>query len=116
MQKIIKIGEKEYNLKSSAYTQFAYKNETGRSFLQDLKDLTKLTENGFDGLEFDILEKIQELILPIAYVMIIEANQSQVSDYASFLKELDNLYDDPNWIVETILLGCSPISRQLQNS
>ena len=33
-----------------------------------------------------------------------------------FLKELDNLYDDPNWIVETILLGCSPISRQLQNN
>ena len=37
MQKKIKIGNKEYLMSASAFTQFAYKNETGRSFLKDIK-------------------------------------------------------------------------------
>ena len=35
MRKIIKIGGKEYTIKSSAYTQFKYKNDTGRKFLKE---------------------------------------------------------------------------------
>ena len=39
MKKIITISGKEYTMKSSAYTQFKYKNDTGRRMLQDLQEL-----------------------------------------------------------------------------
>ena len=52
----------------------------------------------------------------IAYVMIKEADPNQVSDYESFLKGIDSLYDNIDWIAEVIYLGYTPISRQLQNA
>ena len=36
MQKNITIDNKEYSIKSSAFTMFSYKNETGRDLLEDL--------------------------------------------------------------------------------
>ena len=116
MDKIIKIDNKEYKMKSSAYTQFAYKDKTGRSFLSDIQELIKITDSSKEEIEFGDLDKISELILPIAYVMIIEADPSQVSDYVSFLKGIENLYDDLEWVTKVIELGCTPISRQLQNN
>ena len=56
------------------------------------------------------------IVLPIAFVMTKEANSSQAVDYQDFLKGIDNLYDDLEWINDIIILACSPISRQLQNS
>ncbi len=47
MKKIITIDGKEYEMKSSAYTQFAYKNLTGRSLLSDISDISKLTEEDY---------------------------------------------------------------------
>ena len=116
MKKIIKIGGKEYTMQSSALTQFSYKDETGRSFLQDLKKLTKLADKEVSLDDLEVLDDINNLILPIAYVMIKESDSTQILDYKSFLKSIDNLYDDTNWLEEVILLACSPISRQLQNS
>lgn len=113
MIKIVKIGEKEYSMKSSAYTQFAYKNETGRSFLKDIQSLTTLAEK---GEEYESLEQLTELLLKVAFVMIKESNEKQVSDYESFLKSIDNIYDDQTWIEEVVKLACSPISRQLQDN
>jgi len=111
MEKIIKIDNKEYKMKSSAFTQFAYKNETGRSFLTDIQGLTKFVDT---EINVDQLDEITEPLLRIAYVMIKEADSSQVSDYESFLKGIESLYDNVDWITEVILLGCTPISRQLQ--
>ena len=37
MKKIVKIGNTEYSMKSSAYTQFKYKNDTGRKMLEDYR-------------------------------------------------------------------------------
>lgn len=113
MKKIITIGYKEYSMKSSAFTQFAYKNETGRSFLTDIQKLTKMSEI---ELDYESLDQLTELLLKIAYVMIKESDESQVQDYEGFLKSIDNLYDDQKWIEEVIKLACSPISRQLQNN
>ena len=90
MKKIINISGKDYTMQSSAYTQFAYKDLTGRSLLNDLQE--------------------------ISYVMIQEADSSQVNDYVSFLKSIDDLYTDPNWIEEVILLACTPISGRLQGN
>lgn len=122
MEKKIKIGDKEYLMHASALTQFSYKNETGRSFLQDVKKLAKISieeikKNSNEEELFEILENITDLILPLAYVMVKEADSNQVVNYDEFLKEINCLYDEVSWIQEVILLACSPIStRQLQNS
>lgn len=114
MEKSIKIGEKEYKMKSSAFTQFAYKNETGRSLLQDLKSLInnqkKIKSKNF---QLDSFDEVNELLLKMSYVMIKEADKNQVTDYDSFLMGIDSLYDDMDWIEEVIELGVTPISRQL---
>lgn len=114
MKKTIKIGEKDYFMKASAYTQFAYKNETGRSFLKDIQKLTEITKEGEISLE--ALDEVNELMLKIAYVMVEEADSKQAANYEEFLKNIDNLYDNQDWITEVILLACSPISRQLQEN
>ena len=73
MKKIIKIDGKDYTMQASAYTQFAYKNETGRSLLKDLQDISELQNQSGDTIDFDVIDKITEPVLKIAYVMIQEA-------------------------------------------
>lgn len=116
MRKLIKIDNKDYLMQSSAYTQFAYKNETGRSLLKDLQsvvELTKKKKNEDYGI--DELDAVTDLILKVAYVMTIEADDKQYNNYVEFIKSIDNLYDDQTWIQEVITLACAPLSRQLQN-
>lgn len=116
MKKMIKIDNTEYFMQSSAYTQFAYKNETGRSLLADLESLISITRNKNENdYSVDDLDKCTELVLKIAYIMIQEADPKQSLNYESFIKSIDSLYDKTDWIEEVILLACTPISRQLQN-
>ncbi len=114
MKKIIKISGKDYTMQSSAYTQFAYKDLTGRSLLNDLQDLIKLKAKAMDNIELSELDKVTELVLKISFAMIQEADPNQVQDYKSFLKSIDDLYSDTAWIEEVILLGCTPLSGRLQ--
>jgi hypothetical protein len=110
MKKIITISGKEYTMKSSAYTQFKYKNDTGRRMLQDLQELAKLQ----DASEEDMIggiDELTEIVLKMAYVMIEEADSSQVKGYDEFLKSIENLYENTDWISEVIELATSPISR-----
>ncbi len=110
MKKIITISGKEYTMKSSAYTQFKYKNDTGRRMLQDLQELAKLQ----DASEEDMIggiDDLTEIVLKMAYVMIEEADSSQVKGYDEFLKSIENLYENTDWISEVIELATSPISR-----
>ena len=115
MKKIITIDGKEYSMKSSAYTQFAYKDMTGRSFLKDMQRVVNAVADK-DKLVEDLafLDEITLLILDAAYIMITEADASQVGTKEDFYKSIDSIYDDFNWIEEVILLACTPISRQLQ--
>ncbi len=110
MKKIIKIGNTEYSMKSSAYTQFKYKNDTGRKMLQDLQSLSKLQDVEADKLLASI-EDVSEIILRISYVMIEEADSTQVTTFEDFLKNIDGLYDNTEWINEVISLATAPISR-----
>ena len=116
MEKTIKIGEKEFKLHSSALTQFSYKNETGRSLLEDIKKLIPLAEMNITAENMEILDNITELVLPLTYVMVKEYDKSQALNYEEFLKSIDDLYGNLDWINEVIITGCSPISRQLQNN
>ena len=113
MKKIINIDNKEYEMKSSAYTQFAYKNLTGRSFMDDIKKLMNLEIK--DEMELEVLDQITEPLLDMCFVMIQEANQEQAKTKEEFYKSIDSLYDNIDWIIDVIKLAVNPLSRQLQN-
>ena len=110
MEKTIKISDKEFKMKSSAYTQFAYKNETGRGLMNDLQELTKIDMDNLDS-NLAVIDTLNNLVLRMAYVMIKEADKNQVGGFEDFLKRLDNLYTNTEWINETIKLAISPLSR-----
>ena len=110
MKKIINICDKEYAAKSSAYTQFKYKNDTGRSLMSDLQKISKLEKLDLDG-QVEGIDDLLETILKMAYIMIEEADSSQVTSYEDFLKELDGLFDEQQWLVDIIELAQSPFSR-----
>lgn len=112
--KIIKIAGNNFKMTSSAYTQFAYRNLTNRSFLSDIQKLVELQKK--EDFKIEDLDQVIDLILEIAYVMINEADKTQANTYEDFLKSLkEPLFDDKDWIMEVITLACLPLSGQLQN-
>lgn len=113
MKKIITIDGKEYEMKSSAYTQFAYKNLTGRSLLKDIQNISNIANKIQEDMS--VIDEITEPLLDISFVMIQEANQDQVKTKEEFYKSIDSMYDDNTWIQEVITLAINPISRQLPN-
>lgn len=110
MKKTIKISGKEYEMKASAYTQFKYRDMTGRRMLQDLQEIAKLQDADQEEM-IGWIDDLTEIVLKMAYVMIEEADSSQVKGYDEFLKSIENLYDNTDWITEVIELATSPISR-----
>lgn len=113
MRKVIKISGKEYSMKSSAYTQFKYKNDTGRKLLDDIQRISKISQMSEDE-QIGSMEDVIELLLHIAYIMIEEADAKQVTSFDDFLKDIDGLFDETDWINEVVELATSPISRGLQ--
>ena len=110
MKKQVTISGKDYFMKSSAYTQFKYKNDTGRKMLEDLQSLTKL-QNSTEDEMFSAIEDLSEIILRMTYVMIEEADSSQVTSFEDFLKDIDGIYDETEWINEVVMLATTPFSR-----
>ena len=113
MKRIIKIGNKEYEMKSSAYTQFKYKNDTGRKLLEDLQNLTQL-QNKEESEMIASIDDLTDIVLRISYVMIEEADPKQVTTFEDFLKGIDGLFDNTDWINEVIAVA--PISRGIQTT
>ena len=113
MKKIIAIDGKEYTMKSSAYTQFAYRNLTGRSLLKDIQNISIVA----DKIETDmsLIDEITEPLLDISFVMIQEADANQVKTKEEFYKSIESLYDNYDWIQEVMTLAINPLHRQLQN-
>lgn len=122
MEKTIKIGSKEFKMSSSAYTQFKYKNDTGRSLMADLvgcQDKYKLLldEKSIttDSLEFmNELDDLMNMVLRIAYIMTNEADKNQAQTFEDFLKQTDNYFGDLGWLNEVVELATSPFSRGIQ--
>ena len=69
MLKIIKIDKTDYKMKSSAYTAFAYKDETGRNFLSDIMKLSeyKSLKDSNTVKSADMLDELNLLLLRIIY-------------------------------------------------
>lgn len=114
MKKIIKIDGKEYTMKSSAYTQFAYKNLTGRSLLKDIQNISNVADTLSEDLS--AIDIITEPLLDISYVMIQEADESQVKSKEEFYKSIESMFNDNTWIQEVMELAINPLSGQLQIS
>lgn len=115
MKKSIKIGGKEYFMKSSAYTQFKYRDDTGRKLLDDIQKISKINELTEEE-QVSKVDDMIELLLRIAYIMIEEADEKQVTNFQDFLKGIDGLFEETSWINEVIELAASPISRGLQTN
>lgn len=113
MKKIITIDGKEYEMKSSAYTQFAYKNLTGRSLLKDIQNISNIADKVQEDMS--VIDEITEPLLDISYVMIQEANQEQVKTKEEFYKSINSIFENQEWIQEVMTLAINPLSGQLQN-
>lgn len=115
MIKTIKLGGKEYQMKASAFTQFAYKNETGRSLLDDIAKLTEIqsidSDNVMDSLKS--LEPVIDIVLDASYIMINEATPNTFINREEFYKSVDTILDEENMdsITEIISLALSPLYR-----
>lgn len=121
MEKTIKIGSKEYKMSSSAYTQFKYKNDTGRSLMQDLasfetkyKDLLNIKEEDVNAEMLGQIDEIMELVLRVAFIMSNENDKNQANTYEDFLKQIDDYYSDLTWLTEVVELATSPFQRRVQ--
>lgn len=117
--KEITIGTKKFNMKASAYTQFKYKDITGRSLIKDLTELGKKYENFGDVKEEEALERYDDLddfimtALRIAYIMSMEG-KSFNGTFENYLMEIDSYLDNTDWIGEVVELALSPLSRNIQ--
>ena len=117
MKKIVNIEGKDYTMQSSAFTQFAYRDITGRSLLKDLEEITKIATNENDFMQnISKLDKITEPLLDVAYVMIKEGDPNQVLSREEFYKSIESVYDNFDWILDVISLAVNPLSRQLQKN
>ena len=103
MLKNIIIGDKQFTLKSSAYTPFAYRDLTGRELLKDLKRLQRMDVANED----EQLENYGEIVMiveQLAYVMYQQANKDKLT-FEEFLQEID--YVSQDLIVEVVGLAMS---------
>lgn len=121
MEKTIKIGNKEFNMSSSAYTIVKYKNDTGRSLMQDLAEFETKYKDLFNAKEDNInmnilgqVDEIMEMILRIAFIMTNEKDKSQAQTFDDFLKQIDNYYEELDWLNEVVELATSPFQRRVQ--
>ena len=123
MEKTIKISNQEYVIKSSAYTMFAYKDFTGRDLLNDVQSLKNMyyeinklpTKEERDNAWMEKSTSIIKMGLKMCYVMIKEKDKSFVS-YEEWLESLDNLFDNTEWLMDTMEVAMSPFQRKLHNA
>ena len=122
MEKTIKIDGKDIEIKSSAFTPFAYKNFTGNDLLSDLakinktnQKITKLSQEEKQEMWLSELTNILEMGLKLVYVMAKEKNKNIVG-YEEWVSSMDDLMSDSLWLTDAIEVAISPISRQLQKN
>lgn len=106
-RQLVKIDGKDYFMQSSAWTQFKYRDVTGRKLSEDITKIKKLESKDDDV--FSLLDDCVEIILQMAYVMILEADSKQVGTFEDFLKSINTLFDDIEWVYKVINLAYTPL-------
>lgn len=122
MVKTIKIGNNSYDMKSSAFTPFKYKNDFGNDLLKDInkinkinKRIEKMPEDEREDEWLDHIGEVQQILYQIAYVMIHENNENFMS-YEEWLKTLENVYQDATWQTEVMALAMSTFPGQVEHN
>jgi len=122
MKKKIRIGNKNLEIKSSAYTMFGYKDFTGRDLMADLnkinnlyKKTQKMNQEQTKDFWLSNFNSIFNLTLELAYTLAKEADDG-ISSYKEWLSSIDNLMQDPKWIKDVLEVGMSPFRGKLQNN
>lgn len=110
MQKVITISNQKYTIKSSAWTQFKYKNDTGRNLLSDLQALQKKIEGKSESELIASLDDMLGVLMRITYNLIEEAGDDKVKSYEDFLKNVDDLFSDTQWLIDTLEVAIAPLS------
>lgn len=107
MVKTVRIGNKDYDMKASVLTLETYKRLYDKDLMKVVSDLNTKYSN-LDANEW--LSKVQPImldVLKIAHIMIQEQNPSFMS-YEEWVKDLDNLLENPHWIVDVLGVAMSP--------
>lgn len=112
MNKCIKIGQKEFNMKASAYTLLSYKEETGRELIEDVDKIQKEAKEGGED-NYKGFSWIISYALDMAYVMALE-NDSSIGSKADWLKGIDNL--GGTWVNEVFALAMSIFQGQVSEN
>lgn len=122
MKKRIKIGNKEFDIKSSAYTMFGYKDFTGRDLMSDInkinrlhKKTKKMDKEKQQEYWLSNFNSIFNLCLEMAYTLVLEAND-KTPDFKTWLKSIDDLMADSKWISEVLEVGMSPFRGRVQKN
>ena len=110
MQKVIIISNQKYTIKSSAWTQFKYKNDTGRNLLSDLQTLEKRIEGKSENEIIASLDDMLGVLMRITYNLIEEAGDDKVKSYEEFLKNVDEIFTDTQWLIDTLEVAIAPLS------
>ena len=63
--------------------------------------------------QIDMSDDLTYILLRIAFVMIEEADKTQVTSFEDFLKSIDVIYDDMGWINEVVEVATSPLSGRI---
>lgn len=121
MLKTIKIGNQDYNMKSSAFTPFKYKNDYKTDLLKDIgklngmnRDISKLNKEDQEEAWLNEIGTIMEMALHMAYTMITEYDKT-FKPYDEWLQEIDNLFDNMEWIQEVMELAMSTFRGRVQD-
>lgn len=114
MEKLITIGNHSYHMRSSVYTAFKYKQETGKELIAEIQ---KLNPKNMKDPMAQMTTMIYG-ILDVAYVMIEEYNRcynEKTPTKEEWLMGMDNLLDDTNWILDVLNLAMFPFQPRNNN-
>ena len=74
------------------------------------------TDAGKVENDYSVVDDLTEPLLDVAYIMIDEADNTQVKTREDFIKGIDNLFGSFDWVNEVVLLALNPLSGQLQKN
>lgn len=124
METIIKISGKEMKLRSSAYTIFAYQNEFSRDMLEDVAKIQKIAKDiksidkslpNYGEQSLKLIMPVIKTVMQLLYITAKEANDS-ITNYQTFLKGIDNLFEDFSWFQGVLESSLAPFKGRVQNS
>lgn len=111
MRKTITISGKEYEMKANAHILWSYRREFGTELFDDASlvsdklrkalDLPKEEQNFYI---MSVWGDVTGKVLQMAYVMILEGDETFMP-FEKWLKEVDDLTTDQNWLNEVLALA-----------